>query len=298
MACYYPVIIAEQLQYVNGQRVKGKQTKVPCGKCIGCRLEYSRQWALRCHHEAFMHEENSFVTLTYNDDNLPDDMSVHKDEIRLFMKRLRKKFYPKEIRYYGCGEYGSNFDRPHYHLCLFGHDFEDKEIYRSGSFREKKKEKYRRSMFDIYRSKTLEQIWKKGFSTVGEMTFESAAYVARYVTKKITGPPAKDHYKGRNPEFAVMSRRPGIGTSFVEKYANDIYPKDFVTLKGRKLRPVRFYDNKLMQQNFDMYEKIKKKRSENTENLGETRLYQMEQHKKAIIKPLQRRLEYGETEES
>ena len=293
MACYYPVIINEPTKYQNGQRYQGSQIKVPCGKCIGCRLEYSRQWALRCHHEAMVHDQNCFITLTYNNENLPKDKSVSKREMQLFMKKLRKKYTPKEIRFYGCGEYGTMLDRPHYHLCLFGHDFEDKEIYQQP----KQKKSSNGVMYNIYRSKNLEKIWKKGFSTIGELTFESAAYCARYVTKKITGQPEKAHYKGREPEFALMSRRPGIGSYWLDEYQSDVYPKDFVTLKGRKLRPVRFYDNRLLKNNYEMYEKIKQKRRENTENIGETRLYQMDQHKREITKTLNRRVENGEADE-
>ena len=239
-----------------------------------------------------MHEENCFLTLTYNDQNLPKDKSLHKSEIQLFIKRLRKHYYPKRIRYYACGEYGNDFARPHYHACIFGHDFEDKEIHKRGHYGTKTTANTRRGEFDIYRSKTLEKLWPKGFSTIGEVTFDSAAYVARYITKKINGKNSDDHYQGKTPEFALMSRRPGIGNEWLDKYLTDVYPKDYVTMRGKKLRPVRYYDNQLMTKNFSMYEKVKDKRKQKTENPGDTRLYQMEEHRKQITKPLYRSYEY------
>lgn len=264
--------------------------KVPCGRCIGCRLEHSRQWAMRCVHESIMHEQNSFITLTYNDEHLPDNLSINKRDLQLFIKRLRKSLNGKEVRYYGCGEYGDKLGRPHYHMCLFGHDFDDKEIHRYGTGT-RTKAGTRRGEFDLYWSPTLEKVWGNGFCTIGELTFESAAYTARYITKKITGPPSKDHYKERLPEFAIMSRKPGLGTKFLEKYFNDVYPKDFVTINGKKYRPVRFYDNKLMHRELKTYDLIKKKREEKTENICENRLYQKELYRSKIIKPLVRRLE-------
>ena len=146
------------------------------------------------------------------------------------MKRLRKHFKNDRIRYYACGEYGSKMDRPHYHACLFGVDFNDKELW---SIRDDVK---------LYRSNTLEKIWTKGFSTIGDVNFQSAGYIARYCTKKITGDQAKHHYKGNDPEWALMSRRPGIGRNWYEKYKGDCYPKDFMTLNGKKLKPPKYYD--------------------------------------------------------
>lgn len=156
--------------------------QVPCGQCVGCRLERSRQWAIRCVHESKLHKDNCFITLTYNDANLPSDKSLHYYDFQCFMKRLRKQYPGSKIRYYMCGEYGENFGRPHFHACIFGFNFDDLKLWKVQN-----KQK-------LYRSKKLEKLWDKGHSSVGTVTFESAAYVARYIMKKVTGDAAKNHY--------------------------------------------------------------------------------------------------------
>lgn len=148
--------------------------ELPCGNCIGCRLEKSRQWAMRIMHEAQLHEHNSFLTLTYSDQYLPKNNSLKKDDVQKFLKRLRRRL-DKPIRYYQCGEYGEKFHRPHYHMCLFGHDFYDD------------REHFKTSTGDkLYVSELLSEVWGMGHCLIGDLTFESAAYVARYVTKKLT----------------------------------------------------------------------------------------------------------------
>lgn len=169
--------------------------KVPCGRCVGCRLERSRQWAIRCVHEAQLHKNNCFITLTYDKAKLPErepglppaDISLHYPDFQKFMKRLRFK-YGEGIRFYMCGEYGEKLGRPHFHACIFGHDFSDKKVWKktdSGSI--------------IYRSAELEELWPYGFSSVGDVNFESAAYVARYIMKKISGEAAESHYRFFRP---------------------------------------------------------------------------------------------------
>lgn len=217
---------------------------IPCGYCIGCRLEKSRQWALRCVHESQMHKKNCFITLTFNDCSLEKrgTLSLVKRDFQLFMKRLRKHYVGKKIRYYQCGEYGDLLGRPHYHACLFGVDFsEDKVVWR------------RQGDSVLYRSRLLESLWPFGYSSIGDVTFESAAYVARYVTKKIYGQKALEHYtrfdtltgeilEERLPEYTAMSRRPGIGRGWYDKYRSDVYPKDHVHVRGKKSKPARYYD--------------------------------------------------------
>lgn len=212
---------------------RGERLDLPCGQCIGCRLERSRQWAVRCMHEASMHEENSFLTLTYDNSHLPSDGSLVLSDFQNFMKRLRKSIAPKRVRFYHCGEYGDQFKRPHYHALLFGHDFSDKKFF-SGSEERR-----------VYTSGELSSLWPLGFSVIGEVTFESAAYVARYVMKKVTGEKALDHYGGRAPEYTTMSRRPGIGASWFQKFRSDVYPHDRVIVRGHHTRPPRFYDSLL-----------------------------------------------------
>ena len=229
MTCYHPLKAywavskdGDRSITFNYNKSEGVMIKLPCGQCIGCRLERSRQWAVRCMHEASMHKSNCFVTLTYNDYYLPENGSLVKSDFQKFMKRLRKKV-GTTVRYYYCGEYGENFGRPHYHVILFGYDFKDKFLWRENSNGDK-----------CYRSELLEQLWPFGISEIGDVTFQSAAYVARYVMKKRTGDVAKEYYGDRLPEYNDMSRRPGIGALWLEKYQNDVYPHDFVVMNGKK----------------------------------------------------------------
>lgn len=202
---------------------------VPCGQCIGCRLERSRQWALRCVHEASLHEHNCFITLTYNDEHLPFNRTLVKSDFQLFMKRLRKSLgFP--IRFFHCGEYGETTHRPHYHAIIFGWEPDDKVLFNVVNG------------VRVFTSEKLEKIWGNGFITVGDVTFESAAYVARYVLKKITGDKAAAHYNGRLPEYVTMSRRPGIAFDWFQKYWSDVYPHDYVVARGYKCKPPRYYD--------------------------------------------------------
>ena len=249
--------------------------KLPCGQCIGCRLDRSRQWAIRCVHEAQLHPKNSFITLTYAPEHLPDPPTLRLDHFQKFMKRLRKKV--GSVRFYHCGEYGEQYRRPHYHACLFGYDFPDKVLWKNSNG------------IPLYTSKLLESLWPFGYSTIGDVTFESAAYVARYIMKKVNGEARETlnthtftrptgervnvdltHYQLFNPitgevhdlspEYTTMSRRPGIGSEWLNNFTSDVYPSDEVILRGKKLRPPKFYE-RLFEAKFpsDMF-KIKIKR--------------------------------------
>lgn len=211
----------------------GIPLKLPCGQCIGCKLERSRQWAIRCVHESQLHEQNTFITLTYDDKNLPSDGSIHVSHHQLFMKRLRKLISPKTVRFFHCGEYGEQTGRPHYHTLLFGHQFSDKTLLKKHRDQE------------YFTSETLRKLWPQGNNIIGNVTFESAAYVARYITKKITGREAEKYYEGRKPEYVTMSRRPGIAQSWFDKFKTDLFPDDFVVIGGRTMPVPRFYLSKL-----------------------------------------------------
>lgn len=211
--------------------MSGAPLRLPCGQCIGCRLERSRVWAIRCMNEKRMHKASSFLTLTYDDKYLPEDGSLVKGDLQKFMKRLRHET-GKGLRFYGCGEYGSLNLRPHYHVLLFNYDFADKKLFSRGAEN------------DLYTSDRLKQLWPNGHNSIGEVTFESCAYVARYIVDKVTGELAADHYAGRVPEFTVMSRRPGIGHEYYMKYAHEMYSGDFLVVNGKKVKPPRFYDER------------------------------------------------------
>ena len=266
MACFHPLTAYRdsQGQIRFDEKNNGDPLKLPCGQCIGCRLERSRQWAMRIVHEASTHEDNIFITLTYNDENIPPDGSLIKSDFQKFIKRLRKHANNKKLRYYHCGEYGDNTNRPHYHAIIFGFNFND-WVYLFDS----------PSGEPIYTSPTLEKIWKKGFVTIGTVSFESAGYVARYCMKKLNGP-LKDQVNKKTglkpyerindytgeiisvlPEYSTMSRRPGIGHNWIANYTRDVYPKDFTTIRGMRMQPPKYYDTYLQNIDPDMYDDIK-----------------------------------------
>ncbi len=195
---------------------------------------------MRCVHEAQMHSNNSFITLTYDDEHLPEWGSLVLRDWQLFVKRLRKKSKP--FRFYHCGEYGDQRGRPHYHAILFGLDFPD-QVYEETKNGNK-----------LYSSPTLSDAWQdQGICRVGAMTFQSAAYVARYCMKKINNDQAEEHYEVVNtetgetsqlkPEYSTMSRRPGIGSSWFAKYHSDIFPSDQCVINGKVTRPPKYYDS-------------------------------------------------------
>nr|WAE43412.1 MAG: replication initiator protein [Microviridae sp.] len=244
MACFSPL---SAWQLSNGSVVFAERGDIvrsltlPCGQCIGCRLERSRQWAVRCLHESSLHDNNCFITLTYNDDCCPLDYSLNYRDFQLFMKRLRKAYTGIPIRFYMCGEYGENFGRPHFHAVIFGISFTDLDLVGKSP-----------AGSSIYRSALLESLWTKGFSSVGAVTFESCAYVARYIMKKVTGVNADNHYEHvdtstgeviwRVPEFTRMSLKPGIGAQWFEKFVGDVFPHDRVVVNGKACKPPKYYD--------------------------------------------------------
>lgn len=206
----------------------GSSRLVACGRCRGCRLEYSRQWAVRCMHEASLFAENCFVTLTYSD--APKDLRY--PDFQLFMKRLRRS--RGRCSFYMSGEYGEDNGRPHYHACLFGVDFPDK-VYLSTS----------PAGFKLFRSPRLEVLWPHGFSSLGAMSFESAAYVARYVHKKLSQRNG-GVYSGSVGEFSRMSLRPAIGKTWFDRFGqSDVLPNGTVVVNGVEAVAPRYYRREL-----------------------------------------------------
>lgn len=292
MACYSPITAYE----LTGQRTENgkakivfhlseisgphKQISLPCSRCIGCRLDKSRDWALRCVHESQTYEEmglySSFITLTYSPEHYRPSLS--KTDFPSFIKRLRsfhkrnrwsvsrRLFIPRKrgakvsrISYFQCGEYGDLKSRPHHHACIFGYDFPDKEL-----------DEVTDNGDNLYRSETLEKLWSLGRCIIGELSWQSAAYVARYCTKKVTGKLAESYYKTPDintgeivqilPEFATMSRRPAIGKRWLEKYGRDVWTNDFITHNGVKFRSPRAYDKKLDERNPEALQVLKRER--------------------------------------
>lgn len=286
MPCYHPLTAYKSKEvHESGKRkivfyedAKNRDVdlppfELPCGRCIGCKLERSRQWAIRCVHEAQMFKENNcYITLTYRDEDLPrvdpdDEQTVPTlapRDFQLFMKRLRKK-NGCNIRFFHCGEYGEKKGRPHYHAIIFNHRFKDQKPWKiiNGN--------------QLYTSQSLELLWPWGFSSVGAVTFHSAAYVARYITKKLTGPkavayqwvhPETGEIFQRQPEYCTMSRRPGIGQTWLNRYSNDIYPGDFVIINAKKMRPPRYYDKQFEVTDPKEYNQIKRQRVREARKLG------------------------------
>lgn len=177
-------------------------------------------------HEAKLHDASCFLTLTYDDKHLPADGNLELEELQKFFKRLRHPAGP--LRYFACGEYGESTLRPHYHVLLLNKRFYDVQLHsetQSGK---------------LWRSPALNEIWGRGHCLMGDLTIESCLYVTRYVTKKLMG----DRAKGRVPEFTTMSRRPGLGAEYYERYGHEVRTWDSVVVHGREVPPPRFYDTK------------------------------------------------------
>lgn len=198
-------------QCSNPYNPKGDNPPVPCGKCPACLTNRKQLWTHRIMLESYLHENNSFVTLTYNDDHFPENSSLNFDHLKKFFHRLRKRFPPKTYRYYAIGEYGTSGDRkaskyginPHYHICLFGIGEEKQRVIAECWTDPKTKKPY-------------------GFTYTGTLTPQSAAYVAGYVQKKNEYNKQMYEELGIKPEQARMSNRPGIGAKAAKLIAEQI----------------------------------------------------------------------------
>jgi len=311
--CYTPLKAYRDSDYgitFDESRAFSQPFSLPCGQCMGCRLERSRQWAIRCVHEAQLHEKNSFITLTYDDKNLPTSKTLIKSHLQLFFKRLRKSIEPTKIKFYACGEYGLENQRPHYHAIIFGYDFGLSNYQQSqpsgliSTLLKKQKPNTNNSLQlhkstpygSIYTSSLLSKNWKLGFSTIAEVSFETCAYVARYCTKKINGSMAKSHYGERLPEFSTMSRREAIGKKWLEKYSTDVFPHNNVILNGRTMKIPAYYDKWLEKNDIDQYTEIKIKRESKLKpEKSQRQLYDSLQVKASQFKMLSRSSDETET---
>lgn len=250
MACNFPLVswMSRDLDDINPVTGKvkrvfneslgypGTRMELPCGKCFGCRFDRARSWAARIMHEASLYDHNMFLTLTYNDDHLPrlpdGTATLNKEDITKFFKRLRKHYSGVKIRYYQVGEYGDNFGRPHHHAIVFNLRPDDLV--------------HIKTSYGImyYISPTITGLWPLGNHIIGDVTFDSACYCARYILDKVGGDIADEHYNGRMPEYSTMSRRPGIGKDWYDLYKDDLYRQDKCVVNDDFiLRPPRYYDN-------------------------------------------------------
>jgi len=248
-----------------------KKIIVPCNQCGDCRTKRLSDWGQRCVHHASLYEENSFLTLTYDDAHLPDNGSLNKPDLQKFFKRLRIKYAPRHISYYACGEYGERTQRAHYHVCLFNLDFKDKIAFR------------KIGDHTLYLSDQLTEIWGHGNTSVGSLTYQTACYTAAYIMKRTLGKGCPKYVKLDEETgelrplvqpFAVMSLRPAIGRDWINKYSADIYgnEKDFIVQNTRKMKPARYYDKIYDTINPQAMKKIKDNRIANHIELEDTQL--------------------------
>lgn len=266
MACFRPMVAHRDR--VTGETALGYRLadtgdclSLPCGRCVGCKLERASAWATRITHEASLYDSNLFVTLDYRPDALPASRSLEYEDFQRFMKRLRRRYRGvsaprvegvefkagfRPIRFFASGEYGDRFKRPHWHAILFNLVLPDAERYQNGTLR----------------SEELEAIWGKGRCVIGEVTPASAAYVAGYTIKKAHGAAARaaaydvvDERTGevlfeRRPEFCVMSRRPGIGAWWYDRFHRDLFPgggESRAVVEGQERKVPRYYINRLIE---------------------------------------------------
>jgi len=277
MACYHP----KTAYYSREKTNKGTSrlvfrksdgladglfsVKVPCNRCIGCRLNYADDWATRCMLHHAVHEDGIFLTLTYAPEHLPKDVSLNHRDFQLFFKRLRKKF-GNGISYYMCGEYGEKYKRPHYHAIVFGLKIPDAEHF------------FTRGEHKVYTSDSILACWKKGHISFGSVTWQSARYVARYIAKKVYGDSALEHYSRVDSEtgevyqvkseYCQSSRGADkvIGRVFYQRYKSDMYPSDFVTVAGVKRRIPRYFDKLLEKDDPALLKSVKRARKVKAQN--------------------------------
>lgn len=273
MPCYVPL---DAYHGPGGIVFKRKDSfgipiQVPCGRCIGCRLEKAKEWALRCYHESLTTEEDGcdamFITLTYDNEHLPSDLQLNHQHFQKFVRSLRKKT-KKRIRFFMSGEYGqpteknNHIARPHYHAIIFGYRPTDLKLVniRNGSRN--------------FISESLKKHWPHGTHEIGFVTYKNAGYVARYTLKKQqavdcdeeTGEvyQAQTHTK---PCYIMMSKHPGIGYEWYLRYKADIYPHDYaVTPDGKETAVPKYYRKLLEREDPKLAHKLRKLRVEKARN--------------------------------
>lgn len=307
MACYSPLKAypGAKLNPETGKRpmtfsgqkslIEGTLYTVPCGVCIGCRIDRAEAWAIRATHEAKMAKYDwpgspgsSFLTLTYRPDAVPADYSVRKDVMQRFMKRLRFKI-GVPVRYLLCGEYGERKGRPHFHVLLFGYEFPDRRPWR----------KLRGNQ--LYRSELLEEVWTEGSAEIGSVSYQSARYVGGYVVKKLGGERADEAYWRQSPvdgntyrvepEFGAMSLKPGLGESWFQKFHGDVFPADHVIVDGQPRKPPRYYEKLYGEDRMKPIKRARKARIAKLEAVTKARAAIMEEVRTLKVRKFEREVE-------
>lgn len=224
------------LRYLENKYGSSNILSLPCGHCLACKINYAREWSVRCMLEASQYDSNWFLTLTYDDLYLPKDNKVHKRHIQSFIKDLRYRI--PGLRFLCSAEYGETTHRPHYHLILFNCNIPDVKCISKG--------RYGGHYFD---SKIIRDVWSKGQITLGYVTPQSCEYVARYTLKKVNG-----------DEFILMSLKPGLGGQYFNDHLDSIYDTDGVYIHGKKYKVPRYSDKILERVNPEKFSRIKKDR--------------------------------------
>lgn len=235
---------------------------VPCGQCMPCRVKKSQEWTVRMMHESYEHKENCFITLTYDDEHLPENNTLIPEHPKKFMKALRQIVQRQggnKFRNLYAGEYGEESERAHYHACLFGYWPKDAVLYKTTPQGNR-----------LYTSETLNKAWgNKGFVTVGEFNSTTAQYVAKYITKSMLGKHAEAYNRTdpesgeiikRHPPFQRSSRMPGLGFTFFEKNKNQLYALDFTVIDGNQRSIPKYYDRKFRKEDKAQFDAVKQKR--------------------------------------
>ena len=228
---------------------------------MDCRIRKRNDWVIRLYGERLTHGDGCMLTLTYEDEHLPMYNGLSRKDFDLFIRRLRKQTN-KPLRFFGVGEYGTEGTRdlnPHYHLIVAGWKPADSipiAIDENRGIRST--------------SVILDELWGKGRTEVGELSQGSVKYVTGYVRDKLTGQLAHDKLTVhdwrtdqivRLPDtFQTSSRRPGLGFNFFRKYWQDIYPKDYITIDGKKFAPPTYFDKLLEQFHPAVFDQVKKQR--------------------------------------
>lgn len=237
-----------KIDLLLGKRILSKDEEfvklvcVPCGQCPECFNNKAKSTTLRILKEAEEHEHSWFVTLTYNDETLPSNYSLVKDEISKFNKKLKvylsRKGLKSDFRFYGVGEYGGQSARPHYHVIYFGLELDDLKFYKTNEYGQA-----------LYTSDFFEHVWSKGFCVIGELDSASAAYVARYTEKKQLQTKSEKEKMielGFIPEFSVQSMNPGIGSNYLQKVVVSIVNGCYNTsVKGFNYNFPKYYTDKV-----------------------------------------------------
>lgn len=227
----------------------------PCGQCGECRLSRARTWATRCVHESTYWKNSCFITLTYK--TPPPENSLDPQDTKLFIERLRYHL-GTPFKYFLVGEYGDQGDRPHYHALIFGTDFgysKHKPIIDPMSNRPHPENPT--SLLEELHNTTalgcpeLNKIWGHGFTSVGQLTFDSAAYCAQYAMKKITGSKAAAHYGKKIPEFMRTSQN-AIGKQYALQYSKEIIYNNSVVSNGTKQPVPQYYLKQYEKNNLDL----------------------------------------------